>query len=108
MIILLTMFVCINRLRRKFSDELEEYMNGHLESITVRPEVCVNSPCNETCAPIECELCWNCLTQNEKHDLHLSYREIKHRGAMKKVFPPSNVSFFNRFSIFSEFSLVEK
>lgn len=68
-------------------------MNGHLESITVRPEVCVNSPCNETCEPIECELCWQCLSQNEKHDLHLAYREIKHRGAMKKVFPPSNVSF---------------
>jgi hypothetical protein len=83
-------------------------MNGHLDSITVRPEACVTSPCNKTCEPIECELCWQCLTQNERHDHHVAYREIKHRGAMKKVFPPSNVSFFKQVFIFLKFSSVEK
>ena len=69
----------------------EETMIGHEESVTVRPEKCVNAPCNESCEAPECNLCWSCLGRNQKHDLHLAYRENKHRGAMKRVFPPSKV-----------------
>lgn len=77
-----------------FSNELEEQMICHEESLTVKPETCINRPCNETCEPQECELCWDCLKRNEKHDMHLAYREAKHRGAMKRVFPPPKVCFY--------------
>lgn len=87
------------------SNAEEEHMNGHEESITVRPEECVNRPCNETCDAVECELCWQCLDNNEKHDLHLAYREIKHRGSMRRVFPPSRVSFY-LYSFFSSLTFL--
>lgn len=76
-----------------FSDEFEEWMMGHEESLTVLPETCVNSPCNGTCEAPECKLCWHCQGRNQRHDLHVAYRENKHRGAMKRVFPPSKVCF---------------
>lgn len=66
-------------------------MIGHEESFTVKAEVCVNLPCNETCDSRECDLCWDCLSKNQKHDQHLAYREAKHCGAMKRVFPPPKV-----------------
>jgi hypothetical protein len=70
-----------------------EAMVAHEESWTVMPEVCTNKPCNETCEVDEvCELCLKCMTNNQKHDLHLAYREAKNRGAMKRVFPAPKVS----------------
>ena len=63
----------------------------HEESLTVNPEKCLYYPCKESCKLEECQTCWHCMSQNQKYDLHLSYRETKHRGSMKRVFPPSKV-----------------
>lgn len=73
------------------SNALEEHMICHEESLTVMPETCINKPCNETCDSAECQWCWNCLSKNQRHDQHLAYREAKHRGSMKRVFPPAKV-----------------
>ncbi|CRK96757.1 CLUMA_CG009979, isoform A [Clunio marinus] len=80
-----------NKTNFEFGGDLEEQMICHRDSITVRPETCVNKPCNETCDPEECDLCWDCLSNNQRHDLHLAYREAKHRGTMKRIFPPPKV-----------------
>lgn len=71
------------------SDEKEEQMVCHKESLTTNPRVCIDTPCRENCDAKECDLCWNCLSQNQRFDLHLAYRETKNKGAMKRVFPPS-------------------
>lgn len=66
----------------------------HEESWTVLPETCVTLPCNTTCDDHElCGLCKQCMTNNQQHELHLAYREIKNKGAMKLIFPPSKVNF---------------
>lgn len=61
----------------------------HHESLTTNPRICIDTACKDNCKAKECELCWNCLTNNQRYELHLTYREIKSKGAMKRIFPPS-------------------
>ena len=78
-------------------------MVAHEESWTILPETCINKPCNETCTDSEiCKLCLRCMNNNQKHELHLAYREAKNRGAMKRVFPAPEVrlKFYKNYSIF--------
>jgi hypothetical protein len=62
------------------------------DGLTIRPEICVNRPCNETCTDKICEQCWNCLNRNERYERHVAYREAKNRGAFRRTFPPSMVT----------------
>ncbi|KAG5668597.1 hypothetical protein PVAND_016533 [Polypedilum vanderplanki] len=72
----------------RFGNDKVEAMICHDETLTVLPEICINSPCNDTCSDKNlCSLCFNCMTNNQKHELHLAYRETKNKGTMKRVFP---------------------
>ena len=64
----------------------------HPESITVLPDHCTTAPCNESCMLFMCKLCWGCLSQDQKYDVQVAYREQKSSGDMKRVFPAPGVS----------------
>lgn len=69
-----------------------ESMICHPESVTVLPDHCTTAPCNETCLYFMCKLCWDCLSQDQKYDVQVAYREQKSSGDMKRVFPAPGVS----------------
>lgn len=75
----------------RFSSYQEELMVMGTAGILVKPELCVNYPCNETC-PTECNLCKNCMTSTQSYDLIQAYQEAMHVGAFKRIFPVPNVS----------------
>lgn len=78
--------------REHFSKSLEDLsIMAHENSLTVKPEVCLSSPCNETCEPISCELCWHCMTSDFKYDLQMAYLEHVNIGDFKRVVPPPYV-----------------
>lgn len=72
----------------KFDSMNEESMVVHRNSLTVKAEICMKLPCNQTCFS-QCELCFNCLTQDQRYDLQLAYMEQMDSGEMKRLFPPS-------------------
>lgn len=76
-----------------FKDDEEDFL-CHVNSLTVSPKVCMKNICQESCDLPECELCWNCLSSNLKMDMKNSYMEHLNIGEMKRVVPPSVVSFF--------------
>lgn len=78
----------------RYFDTVQREAICHVNSLTVLPETCMNSPCVESCDAPECELCWNCLTHNFKWDLMMAYLEHMNKGDMKRVVPPSNVKIF--------------
>lgn len=57
------------------------------KNIMVNGVQCSNSPCNESCAPVECQLCSLCLQESEIDDLHMAYREHMNKGDTKRIFP---------------------
>jgi hypothetical protein len=75
------------------NDDIES-MICHEESWTVLPEMCVMSKCSKDCDAYDiCSLCKQCMTNNQRYELHMAYREAKNRGSMKRVFPPPMVKF---------------
>jgi hypothetical protein len=74
-----------------FSSPEEEEMTLGLGSIEVAPEICANYPCSESCEK-GCELCAQCLSEDQKTVMKLAYLEHMNLGEFKRIFPPSNVS----------------
>lgn len=57
----------------------------------VLPAICANYPCSEKCDG-ECDLCPQCLNEDEKHSMKLAYLEATNIGEFKRIFPVSIVS----------------
>lgn len=72
-----------------FASHAVESMVAHKNSLTVRPETCLNHPCNETCETPQCDLCWKCLNDTQTYEMRQAYLEQKSRGDMKRLFPPT-------------------
>lgn len=70
-----------------------ELMLSTDKNIMVNADTCGQLPCSESCAPIECQLCKPCLTNQDIAMLHLAYREHVNRGDTKRIFPPSTTNF---------------
>lgn len=64
-----------------------EHMQSASKNIVVFSEVCSEAPCIESCAPIQCQLCYSCLNSYQLFDLHTAFREHVNRGETKRVFP---------------------
>ena len=65
-------------------------MMNNPRSLSVLVEVCMNAPCNESCKSTKCELCRDCMTQNQKIDTIIASQEQKNHGAFKRLFPVSD------------------
>lgn len=79
----------------------EENVYCHVNSLTVSPEVCMESPCIDSCEAVECELCWNCLSAVFTWDLRMAYLEHMNMGDFKRVVPPATVKAFYFFLLFN-------
>lgn len=79
-----------NHIRQFMSDE-EPFLCPD-SSVSVRPDICVKSPCDMSCESPQCAICWHCLEPTMKTDMKFSYMEHMNIGDMQRVVPPSNVS----------------
>lgn len=61
------------------------------KNILVFADVCNKSLCS-SCIPYECQLCFNCLTQDNLNTLKEAYMEHTNRQACKRIFPPLMVN----------------
>jgi tubulin monoglycylase TTLL15 len=71
----------------RFKSIDDESMVVHRNSLKVKPEICMDFPCDHMYAP-QCDLCWNFLNQDRRYDLQVAYLEQMHSGEMKRLFPP--------------------
>lgn len=57
------------------------------KNIAVNAQVCGQIPCIESCAPLICQLCRPCLSDDDIQDLHEAYREHIRKGDTKRIYP---------------------
>lgn len=57
--------------------------------ITVGLKIC--QTCQESCESSECQLCFNCLGDDEKSYIKTAYLEQLNIGEFKRVLPPPSV-----------------
>jgi tubulin monoglycylase TTLL15 len=77
-------------LERETFENLEhetEIMLSTEKNVMVNADICGRLPCSESCAPVECQLCKSCLSDNDIANLHKAYREHVNRGDTKRIFP---------------------
>lgn len=65
------------------------------KNIAVDPEICSQVPCVESCAPLACQLCLPCLSDDDLADLYAAYREHFLKGDAKRLFPDSTIDVTN-------------
>ena len=73
-----------------FRDPDAETLINNPRKVSVSPEVCMNAPCNESCDSYKCDLCRDCMTEDQKYDTILAMQEQTSHGAFKRLFPVSN------------------
>jgi len=69
----------------------EEEAFAPKSSMTVFPETCMSKPCNESCEAAACDVCWNCLSADQKFDRRRAYVNFYNQGEFTRIIPPSNV-----------------
>ena len=70
-----------------FPDYDVESMVVYHDALTVKPEICLNYPCNEDCEDEACKFCWNCLQVNKKFEMIQAFHEQMNRGHFTRLFP---------------------
>lgn len=62
-------------------------MMASAKNIVVNGEICSKPPCAESCAPIDCQLCYQCLSTEQRNLLIDSVSEHLNRGDTKRITP---------------------
>lgn len=62
------------------------------KNIVVNGRKCSQAPCTESCAPMDCELCYSCLSVTQKRILFDAVAEHLNKGDTKRVVPADIVS----------------
>lgn len=62
-------------------------MISNPSNIAVNLESCISHDCAYNCEKLECELCLNCLDDENLFELHEAHREHSKRGGFTRVFP---------------------
>lgn len=70
-----------------FPDYDVESMVAYHDAMTVKPEICLNSPCKDNCTDETCKFCWNCLPVNKKFEMIQAFHEQMNRGHFTRLFP---------------------
>lgn len=81
--------VASNIYRRSFetiSKDVDSMLSSYPNFVT-NSEVCSSRACEEYCDAVDCELCLNCMSDNDKQELNNAYREYKNRGEFKRIIP---------------------
>lgn len=63
------------------------------KNIVVNGQMCSQTPCTESCAPVACEMCYPCLSAPQKQSLFSAVAEHLNRGDTKRVVPADVVSY---------------
>lgn len=71
----------------KFPDPETYTMALYSNGIGVRPDICLSDECLN-CGEEKCEICWQCMGEEEKADLLQAYSEQLNIGEFKRLFPP--------------------
>ncbi|CAO1415734.1 unnamed protein product [Diamesa serratosioi] len=71
-----------------------EILINNPRTVSVLPNVCMQAPCNESCDSYKCELCRQCMSEDQKYDTIVALQEQTNRGAFKRLFPVSNYGDF--------------
>lgn len=62
------------------------------KNIVVNGRQCSQAPCTESCAPMDCELCYSCLSTTQKRILFDAVAEHLNKGDTRRVVPADIVS----------------
>lgn len=69
--------------------EPTERMLSAEHNIVVNAEQCIKAGCLHSCVLDACRFCRNCLSNEDKLELHDAYREFTNIGEMKRLIPAS-------------------
>ncbi|XP_070504061.1 probable tubulin polyglutamylase ttll-15 [Chironomus tepperi] len=64
-----------------------ESMVAYHDAMTVKPEICLTSLCDENCIDDACKFCWDCLHTSKKYEMIQALHEQMNRGHFTRVFP---------------------
>lgn len=64
-----------------------ESMIAYHDALTIKPEICLNSTCDGSCADDVCKFCWNCLSGDKRLEMIQALHEQMNRGHFTRIFP---------------------